>query len=105
MIYNTASIFIGPALVEGFGLTLGEAMQCGCAVVATNIGGYSAICHNRETALLCEPADVISLSKIIIEMIADNNLRIAIAHKGHEAIKLFTWDRSYSKFKSYITSA
>lgn len=105
MIYNTASIFIGPALMEGFGLTLGEAMQCGCAVAATNIGGYLDYCRDKETALLCEAANIISLSQIIIKLITDNELRIAIAHKGYEYIRLFTWDRAYFKFKSYITGA
>jgi glycosyltransferase involved in cell wall biosynthesis len=102
MIYNTASIFIGPALMEGFGLTLGEAMQCGCAVAATNIGGYSSLCKDKETALLCTPADTTSLSQIIITLINDANLRIAIAHNGHEFIKSFTWDKAYSKFKSFL---
>jgi glycosyltransferase involved in cell wall biosynthesis len=104
MIYNTASIFIGSALLEGFGLTLGEAMQCGCAVAATNIGGYSAVCKDKETALLCEPSDITSLSQVIIKLIADNELRTKIAHNGHEFIKLFTWDRAYSKLKAYIES-
>jgi glycosyltransferase involved in cell wall biosynthesis len=102
MIYNTASIFIGPALMEGFALTPGEAMQCGCAVVATNIGGYADICKDNKTALLCKAADPTALSQLVIRLIINNTLRITIAQNGHEFIKQFTWNRAYNKFKSYI---
>jgi glycosyltransferase involved in cell wall biosynthesis len=101
-IYNTASIFIGPALMEGFGLTLGEAMQCGCAVAATAIGGYANICKDNETALLCEPADSTALSESIIKLITNNDLRITIARGGRKFIEQFTWEKAYFKFKSYI---
>jgi glycosyltransferase involved in cell wall biosynthesis len=102
MIYNTASIFIAPALIEGHGLTQAEAMQCGCAVIATNIGGYRVNCINNKTALLCEPANSLMMADLIIKLIEDNDLRMTLAKNGYEYIKQFTWERAYKKFKSFI---
>jgi glycosyltransferase involved in cell wall biosynthesis len=101
-IYNTASIFIAPAILEGFGLTPGEAMQCGCAVAASNNGGYSVMCKDNETALVCESANSHALSEIIIRLIKDDNLRKTIAYNGHEFVKKFTWKRAYGEFKQII---
>jgi glycosyltransferase involved in cell wall biosynthesis len=101
-LYNQASIFIAPALMEGFGLTPAESMVCGCAVAATDCGGYRTYCKDNETALICESANSLALSSIIIQLITNNNLRISIAQKGNEYIKHFTWDRAYLKLKHFI---
>lgn len=102
MIYNSAAIFVAPSLSEGFGLTPGEAMQCGCAVVAADNGGHRVFCKHNETALVCEPANTLSLAESIIELLANDTLRMSIAKNGHEFIKQFTWDRAFRKFKAYI---
>jgi glycosyltransferase involved in cell wall biosynthesis len=101
-IYNEASIFIAPALMEGFGLTLAEAMQCGCAVAATDIGGYAAVCKNLDTALVCPPENSRALADALLTLINNRDLRISIAKRGNEYIKQFTWQRAYSKLKEYI---
>jgi glycosyltransferase involved in cell wall biosynthesis len=101
-IYNSASIYIVPALVEGFGLTVGEAMICGCAVIATRIDGYSVLCKDNETAMMCDAANSEDLARIIVGLISDRQLRIKIATEGHRNIGMYTWERSYSKMKSLI---
>ena len=41
--YNQAHLVICPSLYEGFGLPAGEAMACGCAVVATDGGALPEV--------------------------------------------------------------
>ncbi len=101
-IYNEASIFIAPALVEGFALTPAEAMMCGCAVVATNIGGYEVICKDNETALLCTPKNAEGLAINIERLIRDDGLRHRIAKSGNSFIQQFTWERAFSKLLSEV---
>lgn len=98
-IYNESAIFVGPSYSEGFCLTPPEAMQCGCAVACTNIGGYTVVAHHNETALLSEVGDINSLAENVIELIADDELRYRIADNGYKNIQQYTWDRAFSKFK------
>lgn len=101
-IYNRASIFLGPSFTEGFCLTPPEAMQCGCAVVCTKIGGYEVVCKDNVTALLGEVNNAQSLANCIIRLIKDDALRIRIAYAGYNYIKSFTWEKSYEKLLSTI---
>jgi len=48
-------IFAQPALYEGFGLTVIEAMACGLPVVASRNGGPSEIISHSENGLLIDP--------------------------------------------------
>lgn len=99
-IYNNSAIFIGTSHSEGWGLTIGEAMSCGCAVACTNAGGYLAMAHNNETALVSDIGDWRSLAKNIIDYIENDEMRIRIARNGNDKIQMFTWDRAYIKFNS-----
>lgn len=101
-IYNTSAIFLGPSFTEGFCLTVSEAMQCGCAVVCTNIGGYTVVCKNRKTALVGEVGDPQSLADLIVELIEDDSLRYSIANSGHNMIEDFTWEKAFTSFKKAI---
>lgn len=101
-LYNKSAIFIGPSHMEGFCLTPPEAMQCGCAVVCTNIGGYTVVCHHNETALVSPVNNCEMLAHNIIKLIENQDIRIKLATNGNEYIKNFTWENSYSKFKKII---
>lgn len=102
-LYNNAAIYIAASRSEGFGLTLAEAMQCGCAVVCTDIGGYSLFAKDNETALLNEVYNVNKMAENIQKLIINNDLRYSIAFAGNENIKQFTWEKSYLKFKEIIS--
>jgi len=102
-IYNSASIFLGPSFSEGFCLTVAEAMQCGCAVVCTNIGGYTVICKDKDTALVGEVGDPKSLARLIILLIEDDKMRCQIANRGYAMIQSYTWERAYANFKNVLS--
>jgi len=101
-IYNSAAIFIGTSHSEGWGLTVGEAMICGSAVVCTNIDGYSIMAKNEETALLSDPGDFNGMANNIVRLIENNKLRYRIAKNGNASIQKFKWDKSYQDFKSLV---
>ena len=102
MIYNNASIFVAASSVEGFGLTVGEAMICGCCVVCTDTTGFKMMIQNNETGLLSPVFDVQKLSENITKLIEDNELRIRLAQNGSSYIKQFTWQNAFALFKSAV---
>lgn len=101
-IYNESAIYVGASHVEGWGLTVGEAMQCGCAVACTDNGGYSVMAHDGDTALVSPVKDPKALAKNIIHLMEDKDLRVRIAKRGNENIRQYTWERAFFKFKSIL---
>jgi len=103
-IYNESSIFIGPSHTEGFCLTPPEAMLCGCAIVCTDIGGYTVLCKHEETALISPVNEAKSMADNIIRLIRDQNLRFQLAKNGNNVVRNYTWDRSYGKLLGLINN-
>lgn len=101
-LYDEAAIFIGTSKVEGWGLTVGEAMLCGCAVACTDIPGYREMATDNETALLSPVGDPEAMAANIIRLIEDDALRCRIAEAGHQNIQQYTWDKSYALLKQVL---
>ena len=101
-IYNESSIFVGASHLEGWGLTIGEAMQCGCAVVCTNNDGYLTMAIHNETALTSPVKVPEELTRNIILLIENKELRLRIASQGNIYIENFTWEKSYKKLVALI---
>lgn len=101
-IYNKGAIYVAASDFEGFGLTIGEAMICGCAVACTNNGGFTCMAKDQKTALVSNIYDVKALAENITNLISNDELRIRIATNGNEYIKNFTWKSSFEKLKLLI---
>jgi glycosyltransferase involved in cell wall biosynthesis len=93
-IYNEAAIFVSPSWAEGWPLPPAEAMSCGCALVCTDIGGHREYAIQGQTALLSPPKNPTDLAKNIRALLADPAGRIAIAARGNQFIRQFTWQRA-----------
>lgn len=96
-IYNNSSIFINASEKEGWGLTVGEAMICGCAVVCADNDGHRIVAKDRETALLFEPRNINEMVNKVELLINDDSLRVTLARNGNAYIQKFSWDESYKK--------
>ena len=101
-LYNSSAIYIAASSVEGWGLTIGEAMICGCAVACTDNDGFKIMAHNEETALLSPVYDYAKLADNILRLIENDDLRIRIASEGNKYIQSYTWDNSYQLFKNTV---
>lgn len=93
-LYNSSEIFVLPSWVEGFGLPPMEAMACGCAVVATNVGGIPDYAIAGETAMVSPPRNSEALAENIIELLENEEKLRKIAEAGHKHIQQFTWERA-----------
>lgn len=98
-INNTAAIYVGSSKIEGFGLTVGEAMLCGQAVACTDNLGYQEMAKHEETALLSPVGDAQKLAFNIIRLIKDDFLRFRLATTGCDYIeKNFSWENAHTQF-------
>lgn len=101
-IYNESSIYLAPSLQEGWGLTVGEAMICGAAIICTDTLGFREMVENGRNGIIVPTKDIDSLVDAIIKLISNDKLRISFAKQGNEDIKAFTWDKSYNLLKDII---
>lgn len=98
-IYNKSDIFIFPSKKEGWGLTVLEAMACKCAVVGTDTGALNEIGVHGENALISDTNDIEMLSKNIINLVEDSNLRKKISENGYLTAYNLDWEKSIDKIE------
>jgi len=98
-LYNESAVFIAPSWTEGWALPPAEAMMCGAALAATDIGGHRGYAIADQTALLSPPRKPEMLAANVLRLVKDSALRTRIAAAGHEFIRQFTWDRSVDKLE------
>ncbi len=93
-LYNRSAIFVSPSWTEGWPLPPAEAMLCGAALIATDIGGHQEYAFHEHTALLAPAKGPQILADHISRLVGDPNLRTRIAHNGHKYMQQFTWARA-----------
>lgn len=101
-INNESAIYIGTSKKEGFGLTVGEAMMCGQAVICTDTTGYREMAEDGETAVLVPIQNPTRMADAIVDLIQNDKKRFKIAENGYKYIKSFDKNNSYKNFKSII---
>jgi glycosyltransferase involved in cell wall biosynthesis len=100
--YNQASIFISPSRIEGWPLPPAEAMLCGGAVAATDIGGHREYGIHEETALLSPVRSPDKLAENVLRLVRDPQLRTRIARQGHKCIQKYDWGRAVDTFEHLL---
>lgn len=98
LLNNNAAIFIGTSNVEGWGLTVLEAMACGQAVACTDNEGYLEMAVHNVNALISPIKDSEALAKNIISLIKDDLLRNRLAKEGLKTAANYTIDKSNRLF-------
>jgi glycosyltransferase involved in cell wall biosynthesis len=88
--YAGASALVQPALREGFGLPMLEAMAAGCPVV----GSADAVPRALASAALTFPTrDAAALSATLQRVLDDEGLRARAIKEGCDVARRLTWDR------------
>ena len=92
VLYQHADVFVYPSLYETFGLTILEAMACGCPVVTSNVSSMPEIAGGA--AELVSPTDVEGLANAIVRVVTDSGLAKAMRKRGLSRAADFTWRRT-----------
>lgn len=104
-LYNQASIFMLPSWSEGWGLPPCEALQCGAAIVVTDIEGTAAFALHEQTALRSPVKDPSAMAANIVRLVRDPELRLSLARNGHTLIQQFTWERAGAALEGILLEA
>ncbi len=92
MCAQSRGVFVNPALVEPFGLTLIEASACGLPIVATNDGGPVDIINNCESGKLVDVSQPKAIGDAIKEILIDQNLWDTLSNNGINGVrKYYSW--------------
>lgn len=101
-LYNLAELMLFPSLYEGFGLPILEAWACGTAVAASNNSSLGEIVG--EDGITFDPSNPKEIARVLEQALTTADLR-ALADKGHEKGKAFTWQQTAKKTMDSIVSA
>lgn len=101
---KTKGVFINPALIEPFGLTLIEAAAYGLPVVATKNGGPVDILRVLDNGLLVDPHDQHAIANALLKLVSDKQLWSRCRENGLKNIHLFSWPEHCRTYLSRIIS-
>ncbi|GLU09628.1 hypothetical protein SLE2022_264770 [Rubroshorea leprosula] len=99
---KTKGVFINPAFIEPFGLTLIEAAAHGLPIVATKNGGPVDIHRVLDNGLLVDPHDQQSTADALLKLVADKQLWARCRQNGLKNIHLFSWPEHCKTYLSRI---
>ncbi|MBN1430199.1 MAG: glycosyltransferase family 4 protein [Anaerolineae bacterium] len=91
-LYRAATVFVYPALYEGFGIPVLEAMACGTPVITSNVSSLPEAAG--EAAILVDPLNVEELSMTLDRLLSNEMMRNTLRGKGIARAGKFTWARA-----------
>jgi len=99
-----SDIFVLPSLrLEGFPMTIVEAMFAGLPTVASDIGGNSDAVIDGETGYLTDPGNVAELAAKLGDLVGDSDKRKLFGvNARNKANKEFTIEKMLSKYEQVI---
>lgn len=89
LLYNLASIYCQPSIMEGFGLPLLEAMQCG---TPTCYSAHTSLAEISDySGLSFDPYSIDDIAKKIKLLLDDKKLQQELIIKGQKRAQIFSW--------------
>ncbi|XP_042471072.1 probable sucrose-phosphate synthase 1 [Zingiber officinale] len=101
---KTKGVFINPAFIEPFGLTLIEAAANGLPIVATKNGGPVDIHKVLDNGILVDPHDQQAIADALYKLVSDKQLWARCRQNGLKNIHQFSWPEHCKTYLSKIFS-
>jgi len=100
--YENALFFIFPSLYEGFGIPILESFACGCPLLCSSTSSLPEIAG--DCSCYFDPYSEDSIEAAITKLLEDDELRKKLIAKGHERLKLFSWEQTAEQTKRVYES-
>jgi len=97
--YNQASVCVFPSYWETFSIAGLEAMACGRAIIATQLG-FSEYLENGRNGLSVEPGNSKALIKSITYLMQDESARSRIQKNARETALKFDWSIIIDRYRA-----
>ncbi len=95
----SGGVFVNPALIEPFGLTLIEAAASGLPIVSTEDGGPRDIIENCQNGLLIDPLDTEAIANALLQVQQDRKGWKKLAASGIEGVRRhYSWQAHVEKY-------
>jgi glycosyltransferase involved in cell wall biosynthesis len=91
-LFRHATAFVMPAVYEGFGLPVLEAMSCGCPVVTSNSSSLGEVAAGG--AQLFDPMDCEGMRSALAALLRDPSTRKQWKEKALKRAADFSWDKA-----------
>jgi glycosyltransferase involved in cell wall biosynthesis len=91
-LYASATCFVLPSLIEGFGLPVLEAMARGVPVACSDRPALPEVAG--DAALLFDPTDQSAVTDAVRRLLTDAELRESLSARGLQRARLFSWRRT-----------
>ena len=89
--YKKASLYVSVSLLEGFGLTLLEAMRMGCPVLCSNISTFNEIFNN--SCIFVNPKNIKNIRKKLERVLRSKKEQKKLIQEGFKTVSKYKWDR------------
>lgn len=97
--YNDCDIFLFPSRLEGFGLSVAEAMACGKPCIVTNCSSLPELIDDEKGGFLCERDNINDFVKKIKILAKNKKLRENMGgHNREKVIKCFSFEALKEKY-------
>ena len=98
---RSMDIFVLPSRSEGFPNALLEAMACGCAPVASDVGGIPEMVEDGRTGFLFPPQDVAALAAKLDLLVRDSGVRERLGRQAaREARERFSMEATAARMQA-----
>jgi glycosyltransferase involved in cell wall biosynthesis len=91
-LYNAADAYVHSSVLEGFGLTILEAMACGLPIITYKTGDFTEIV--RKAGIILQPSDVKGMRDTILRLKKKPNERALMSQLAQEESAKYTWDKT-----------
>lgn len=91
LLYNAAAMYVYPSLMEGFGLTVLEAMACGCPVICSRVDSLPEVAG--DAGVLIPPYDATGFAEAIHRVWTEPGLAETMRKKGLAQAQQFSWHK------------
>jgi glycosyltransferase involved in cell wall biosynthesis len=102
-LYASCDVFCYPALYEGFGLPVLEAMSCGAAVVTSKSASLPEV--GGDAARYVDPTSVESIRDGLAELLSSETTRVELRERGLRRAREFSWESTARSVLREIESA
>lgn len=91
--FNLADVLLFPSALEGFGLSVAEAMSCEVPVVVSARGSLPEVVAEGEGGFLCDPDDPATFVRKVLLLLSEPMLRRKLGHANRERVdRMFRWE-------------
>lgn len=100
---ESQGVFVNPAMIEPFGLTLIEASACGLPIVATNNGGPVDIVANCDNGILIDAGKPIEIASALKTILVDETKWSNFSNNGINGVRNhYSWQAHSTKTMQII---